>query len=528
MGEVYLAMAAGPEGVEKPVAIKLIRDLHQQNQALVDMFLEEAKVAFLLSHPNVVQTHEIGRVEGQCFIVMEYVDGITLERLLRYFTHQLEQPLPVPFALFIGLQVARGLDYAHGMKDQEGRPLSIVHRDVSPSNVLLSRDGQVKITDFGLAKSTLRKVESMAGHIKGKAAYMPPEQLAGAAIDARADLYALGVVLYEMLGGRNPFGDPATLSLQERVASQVLPLQLLAPHLSRQAVAVVERCMATDPADRLPGARDLVRAIDACMREADLRVSDYELAEFVVKALAESEASSGRPHPFDLALGLQIDRIAGNGGLSTFVKVSTLPTSRREPLVHPGNATKTPAPPEGGFPVPLSAATSSVLRRSWPLLRWAVTLALALVLGGAGLLLFHHRRGTKNEGSIPVTLASKAADDASASPAKPRAGGLDGSAAARASTSDAKISSPPRPSSRLSHHRPPKGKATGTLSVNSEPWSTVFVDGERVRETPLVGHRLTVGRHRVRLVNPVRKLETTRVVTVTRDTETRLSLELGK
>jgi serine/threonine-protein kinase len=286
MGEVYLAQARGLFGVERPVAVKLIRDLHQQDETFTRLFVEEAKVSFLLTHPNVVQTYEFGEVEGRYFMVMEYVEGVSLSKLWRMFAEQLRQPLPLRFALHIIGQVARGLDYAHNLRAGDGSPLDIVHRDVSPGNILLSLGGHVKVSDFGLAKSALRAVHSEVGTVRGKVLYMPPEQLYGQPVDQRADIFPLGVMLFELLGGKSPFGDRRDVSYDSRrQASHRERLIDLAPHVPKAAAELVERCLAPHPADR-PAAREVVAGSDRLLRDTNLAVADYELAEFVAEACA--------------------------------------------------------------------------------------------------------------------------------------------------------------------------------------------------------------------------------------------------
>jgi len=569
MGEVYLASATGLEGVERPVAIKLIRDLHQQREEYVSMFIEEAKVAFLLIHPNIVQTYEIGQVGGHYFLVMEYVDGITLEELHGYVGDRLGQPMPVPFALYIAEQTARALDHAHRLTDQEGRPLSIVHRDVSPSNVLLSRDGQVKLADFGLAKSALRRVHSEAGLIKGKLAYMAPEQLAGGACGPAADIYSLGLVTYEMLAGRHPLGDLAEITPTSRRARQVPPLAREAPHLAPEAVEIVERCLRRDPAERFQSARELGRALEACQRASQHAASSYELAEFIERAQREAATRSPAPHPFDLALGVELRKVEGEepGSVSTFIRSSADHLIDAAPPLYPSSSTSL-APPTN------------------PWSRWLLWGVIAFLVGGLFAVAFFRLRGDHEGGATaaPAKAPAKASPRAKASPPA-RARPADGrppdtprpDRQRRLATAtlhvrpsppggEVTVAGEPRgrapvtltvPAGRplrvriaLPGHRPheqelslePGGAATleprlaprrrrarrraGFLSVNSEPWSIVFIDGKKLRNTPLLRHPLPAGAHRVRLFNPVRKLSKVKIVRIEPERETRLSVEL--
>ena len=579
MGEVYLATAAGLEGVERPVAIKLIRDLHQQRPELgssrpcgalrdeaaelVAMFIEEAKVSFLLTHPNVVQTYEIGQVDGHYFLVMEYIDGITLEELLGYVNSQLGQPLPVPFALHIAARTARGLGYAHELSDQRGQRLHIVHRDVSPGNILLSRDGQVKLADFGLAKSTLRRVESEVGLIKGKVAYMAPEQLAGAGdVGPAADLYALGVVLYEMLSGQNPFGEQHDVTPLSRRAGPVAPLLGQAPHLDPQVAELVERCLRSEPELRYSSAQELGRALDHCLRQTGHGASDYELAEFIDRAREMVSSGPAAPHPFDRALGMELQKVAGGeAGVSTFRRSSV-------------DALRPPSTPMQG-----AESAAQLPSRRWPLL--ALVAAAVLVAGSVAALLWSNAGEVRPDATtgarrlepapdaaapvvaLPdarVALAREAGDTARTGTLHVRPLPLGGSVrvagqargTAPLSISGLPAGTPLRVEITLPGYRPydqvvtlqgagsltlqprlvplrrPRARPHGLLSVNSEPWSIVYVDGARVRNTPLVRHSLVAGTHRVRLYNPVRKLSAERTVRILPERETRLSVELGR
>jgi eukaryotic-like serine/threonine-protein kinase len=576
MGEVYLAAAAGPEGVERPVAIKLIRHLHQQRKDFIEMFIEEAKVSFLLTHPNIVQTYEIGQVDGHHFLVLEYVDGTNLEELLAFFAASVGQPLPAAFGLYIGAQVARGLEYAHGLSDQQGRALKIVHRDVSPGNVLLSKDGQVKVTDFGLAKSELRRVESVAGQIKGKLAYMAPEQFRGQAVDVRADVYSLGLVLYEALSGQHPFGTLETITLATRAKPlSVAPLAEAAPHLDPAVVALVERCIAEEPEERFGSARELGREIDRCMRELGLTVADYELAEFIARARAEAVARPLAPHPFDQALGMELRKVEGQGGTvaSSFMRV---PSEEGTPGSVSVSASVLASPPVLADQ-PLSATLPPIVQRSRrPLIVALALLACGLALGAAWWLRGGGPASTAGQdaaGTVAPDARSVVTLQADAAPASAPArtgtlnvrpvpaGGAVRVAGLGRGTAPLSIKGLPtgvalrvqidlpghapydqqvtlEPGAeltmqpRLTPARPGRPKVKprryGALSVNSEPWSVVYVDGVKVRNTPLVRHRLRAGRHHVRLVNAGRKLSAVRRVQIKPDKETQLSVKLGR
>ena len=194
MAEVYLAKSHGAEGIEKILVIKRVLPEFTSNRRFVDMFISEAKIAMELNHPNIVQIFDFGKVDSDFYLAMEFVDGSDLAQLLSA-GRRAESPLPLGEAVFIGVEIAKGLDYAHRRLDHFGDPLDIVHRDMSPQNVLISREGAVKIVDFGIAKAS--SVTEESPHVvKGKFSYMSPEQASGRRVDQRSDIFSLGVLLF--------------------------------------------------------------------------------------------------------------------------------------------------------------------------------------------------------------------------------------------------------------------------------------------------------------------------------------------
>jgi len=201
MAEIHLAKTKGIAGFEKYVAIKMIHPNFAEDDQFIQMLVDEAKITVHLTHGNIAQTFDLGRVGETYYITMEFVDGSDLYKILRRGSEQdLEMPLDV--CAFIAKEVASALDYAHRKRDHTGRSLGIVHRDVSPQNVLVSYAGEVKLVDFGIAKATMKVRQTAAGVIKGKYYYMSPEQAWGDPIDSRSDIFSAGIVLYEMITGQ--------------------------------------------------------------------------------------------------------------------------------------------------------------------------------------------------------------------------------------------------------------------------------------------------------------------------------------
>lgn len=266
MAEVFLAKSFGAEGLEKILVIKRILPEFSHNPRFVDMFIAEAKIAVDLNHPNIVQIYDFGKHEDTYFLAMEYVDGADLGHLMSA-AQRAQRPIPLGDALFLGAEIAKGLHYAHEKHDRAGVALDIVHRDISPQNVLVSQDGTVKIVDFGIAKATLVS-DQYPEKVRGKFAYMSPEQAAGREVDRRSDIFSLGIVLFELLCGRQLFKAASQDEMLSLAKSAVVPdIASLNPSLPAEVVDLLYRMLAVEPDDRPATARaaqhELMRQIFA-------------------------------------------------------------------------------------------------------------------------------------------------------------------------------------------------------------------------------------------------------------------------
>jgi serine/threonine-protein kinase len=290
MGSVYAAVLAGAHGVERTVAIKVLssRDRTPEDVAA---FVQEAKVTARISHPNVLETFELGAEEGEPFIVMPLVRGVSLARLLSVKAAAGET-IDVDMAAWIAMQVATGLHAAHELRDEDGTPLLVVHRDVSPQNVLLSYEGRVLLVDFGVAKLFEATRATASGVIKGKFGYMAPEQISGAAVDRRTDLFALGVVLHEMLTGRRLYAQLPPAQAMFRIASDPVPHPGdVVPSLPEEMDAIVARCLAKKPEDRYASALELRDVLRAFLRARGASLDESDLATLLGPPFAEERAA---------------------------------------------------------------------------------------------------------------------------------------------------------------------------------------------------------------------------------------------
>lgn len=255
MAEVFMARARSVAGFEKIVALKTIHPRFSEDPEFSRLLVEEANITAQLSHRNIVQVIDLGQIDGTHYIAMEYVDGVDLSRLLQKLRERQQVASP-RVAAFVVREVCDGLEHAHRKVDADGKPLKIIHRDVSPPNILLSFAGEVKLTDFGIAKAALRASATEAGVVKGKYAYMAPEQARGQPVDHRVDVFAAGCVLYELATGVPVYKEAPLPVLLERVSRGVFePPERVKPDLPSALVAIIHRALAARPDDRYPSAR---------------------------------------------------------------------------------------------------------------------------------------------------------------------------------------------------------------------------------------------------------------------------------
>jgi eukaryotic-like serine/threonine-protein kinase len=291
MADVYLAVAVGPAGFNKLLVIKRLRQSLEDDPELRAMFLDEARLAARLNHRNVVQTNEVGVVDEQYFIAMEYLDGQPLNRVFAR-ARQAQRPVPLGVSLHILCDVLAGLQYAHDLADYDGSPLHIVHRDVSPQNVFVTYDGQTKIVDFGIAKAARRMVETRAGVIKGKVSYMAPEQAfsASADVDRRADVFSVGVMLWEAIAGRRLWqglGDPEIIG---NMLKEIPRVRDVVPDVLPELAEISERALARDRDKRYPSAAALRAELEPCIEKLGPRTSAEEVGAYLREVFAEQRA----------------------------------------------------------------------------------------------------------------------------------------------------------------------------------------------------------------------------------------------
>jgi serine/threonine-protein kinase len=294
MAEVYLGEAESLQGFKKQVAIKRVLPQLAQNQKFIAMFLDEARIGLHLNHANVVQVFDIGVSKDTYFIVMEYVDGVNFKLILDV-SQRRGQLLPVPQTVYILIEICKALSYAHELADEHGRLRGIVHRDVSPPNVLLSKRGEVKLVDFGLAKAVDQLETTDPGVIKGKFSYLSPEAVSQQEVDARADIFAAGILLWETLTNQRLFLGTNDFETIELVRRATVPSVIERnPHVPPALEQVVLRALARDRNHRFQSAREFGDALTEVLFSHAMKVSNFDIGALVTGMIHE-EASPGEP-----------------------------------------------------------------------------------------------------------------------------------------------------------------------------------------------------------------------------------------
>ena len=283
MATVHYGRLRGPVGFSRTVAIKRLHPQYAQDPQFVAMFLDEARLAARIRHPNVVGTLDVVATSNEIFLVMDYVHGESLSRIIKEVTRR-QETVPLPIALRIASDGLQGLHAAHEAMDEQGLPLNIVHRDVSPQNILLGIDGVARLVDFGVAKAKGQGTTTREGHVKGKLGYMSPEQLRGLRVTRQTDVHAFAIVLWELLTGRRLFhGTTEADTIAELVRHEVVPASTLVNGLNPEIDGVIRRGLAEKLEDRFATARDMCVALEACGQIA----TSIEVADWVERSVHE-------------------------------------------------------------------------------------------------------------------------------------------------------------------------------------------------------------------------------------------------
>ncbi len=283
MAEVFLANHHALDGVLRKVVVKRMLDQFSDDEEFRSMFLHEARLMAALSHPNIAQIYDVGRDQKRrLYLVMEYIQGPTLRELIYRAERSDARKVPRSFAICVALAMAEGLHYVHTRRDPDGQPLGIVHRDLNPANVMVTHDGAVKLIDFGIAKAASSMVQTATGIVKGTRGYMAPEQITGRRVDHRADIFNLGVILYELLLGRHPFeSENRGAQLLKVVEGRWTPPSVYEPDFPEPLATMLDQCLAADRDERLASMAEVIDQLAHHQRQEGLSTSLSELGAMV-------------------------------------------------------------------------------------------------------------------------------------------------------------------------------------------------------------------------------------------------------
>jgi len=571
MGQIWLAERKGISGVSRRVVIKTILECFVDEPSLVDMFLDEGRIAAGLTHSNIAQTYDLGQVGRTYYIAMEYIKGRDLRNLLLSNVDR-GHLLPLNLVLRIILETCEGLFYAHSWKTPDGRNAGIIHRDISPQNILVTFDGKVKIIDFGIAKAAQRASQTQSGVLKGKDAYMSPEQVRGREIDHRSDLFSLGVVMYELLTARRLFKRESELSTLDAVLqAEVPPLTRLDGSVPREGEAVLQKAVAREPERRFEDARKMQLAIEEVMLTTRMPASSAHLAAYMDELFEEDLQQEREQEQESLSrLGRKMEKLPGVDDRAPLLE-------RTRPYTPGLNLDRSTESRKRELTRNLLADQPQKFRpRAWAGWKWALlaVLALSVAVGSWFLVgtmvdqVSHTDRPDKPDkpdkpdqfekietgDAFGLDLTDPSPGDGGPKTVPPAARGRLSvvteppadiflgrrklgrgrvkSVRVKAGRHLLRVVAGPG-SSKTVKVQVPAGKSitkrvvfgTGKLRVVIMPWADVTVDGKPAGQTPMAPIELLEGTHQVRLANPSLGKETTRTVKIRPDQETLLRLD---
>ena len=538
MAEVFLARAAGPMGFEKTVVVKRILPHLADQDNFISMFLSEARLAAQLNHPNVVQVFDFGEADGVFFLVMELIDGVNLRVLFRR-ANELQAPIALPLVARIISLACEGLSYAHQFTDPAtGEPMGLVHRDISADNILLARNGSVKVVDFGIAKAANQTALTKTGTVKGKFSYMSPEQLTGQPLDQRADVFSLGLVLFELIAGRKPFETANEGAIVQAIMYEPMaPAARFRPDVPDALQRILNKALAKSRDDRYPDCRAMQTDLERFIHDAANPVAHNDLAQLVQTLAPTNGASVATPMP-------SAPPIQPRASPPTAVLVAPPPPPQTTGTI-PHFVVPPPAlvPPALAPPAPQGPAVDRVLELGSISLREesdqrdqeivprrprALTLPFALLavsaLLGSGLswLFLQSRNGTETVAPTPEPVVAQppppepvvtqppAPEPVVTQPPAPEP------VVAQPPAPEPVVAKPatPQPTKPLAPVKKPvvRGPAVeavtaptqaakGEVEFRVRPFGAVWVDGQYLGETPFSPAAIAVGAHSVRVVN---------------------------
>jgi eukaryotic-like serine/threonine-protein kinase len=536
MAEIWLARQVGLQGFEKFVVIKRILEELVTDTDFVTMFLDEARLAAQLNHPHIVQIFDLGEESGAFYIAMEYLPGENLAILTRTAAKQ-NKPLPLVHAVRIIADAAEGLAYAHARRGAHGEELNIVHRDVSPQNLLVTYDGGVKVLDFGIAKAAARESHTEVGLVKGKAAYMSPEQARGETLDGRSDIFSLGTILFELVTRTRLFPAPSPAAALHMVAGNT-PIPLAherAPHVPEALGHIIARALARQPAQRFASAYEFQVALEHWLRGQPEVANSAELALYMADLFGDRIEERARLLEAARAGDLSLSSVRRAARNSSAYLPELAQTSESQPAT---NAT-----PPRRWGAWIAAASALVLLGSagaWRLSRQAPTtepsphssilvaptppvLTIETEPPGARLLVDGEDVGRSpkrldtlllGEHLVQAELEGRTTAQRQVTLLHPGERAMVVLALAPAPAPPPPTPAPPASAEPVATETPaatsPRAakRAMGKLTLDTTPWTRVSLRGRKLGDTPLIEQALPAGRYQLKLVNDEKNIST--------------------
>lgn len=576
MAEVFLAKAAGPMGFEKTLVVKRILPHLAEDPAFVDMFLGEAKLAAQLNHPNIVQIFDFGETDGEYFLAMEYIDGPNLRVLLKRATAAGVHLPPALCARLIA-SACEGLAFAHDFADPEtGEPMGLIHRDISPDNILVSRQGAVKVVDFGIAKAANQSHKTQSGVIKGKLAYMPPEQVRAKPLDRRTDVYALGVVLYELLTGVKPYDSETDASTMQAILFEpMVPAAQHRPELPEPVLRILDRALAKDREQRYPDCLAFAAELEEFILSVGKPVTTQQIVQLIAQVSPNTDAPMPTPHgtprsgsgskpsatpvhtpvPSSHGTGPRSGasgtgpRSSGSGLKSSAPAATSNPSMAAPPEAAPPDTSSPPAERTQVLVSPESSEKGSArsneappVAPAWKKLMIPAALGGVLLLAGGGYVVLRSSPSPSVDQPPAVAVVKPpepvkqepppaqnppptteqppqaATEEVPPKEAPPTTAIPDGALANNQATPPAQNPEPAPAEVKPPKPRPTKPPASapkgkGTVSFRVRPFATVFINGKNYGQTPFDPVELPSGTYSVKFVNDeLKKAKTQQLV----------------
>lgn len=546
MADVFLSVARGPMGFNKLAVVKRLRAALADDPQFREMFLDEARLAARLNHPNVVHTYEVGDQDGVYFIAMEYLEGQPLNKVIREAVKR-NEVFDQCFCARVISDALAGLNHAHELADYDGRPLNIIHRDISPHNIFVTYGGQVKVVDFGIAKAALSSTETEVGVLKGKVAYMSPEQAMAGPIDQRADIFAMGIVLWELLTRQRLMtGDSAASTLNRLLNAPIPSVSTLREDVDPELDAIVGRALEKDPQYRFQTAQEMRDALDTFIRATGDKFRQDEVGRRMTTMFAKVREEvqrqiqthmatlSAAGNTVELAAlnvdGLKQRSMATNGGSLLQLNVGGGSGSGVVPSFSPGHSQSSVMASS------LSAAGSRVVggvpfpeKNNNKMLVVLITVMMGLLACAVVALLL---MGLKKKPSDD-DVVGRTAGSGSAAPSASAVSVPSGSPSAVASLglvavpADPNVAHPPgvkptgngggkHPTSPIKPVAPPVAPAgdDGHLTLDTYPFTRVSENGKVLGTTPIINVALPPGTHNLTLENAEQGIKQSFTVTI--------------